>query len=123
MSAIDGYISNIQNAVYGEQVRSSIVNALLQCYSDVNNPSLQTEAFTAAGALILIRIHVMGMLNPVRACNLRSHQVPASHSHLSSHYRFSNRMHLVCPVVPAHLFLHDDYDHLFPVACLHKAVR
>ena len=48
MSAIDGYISNIQNAVYGEQVRSSIVNALLQCYSDVNNPSLQTEAFTAA---------------------------------------------------------------------------
>lgn len=48
MSAIDGYIQQIQTAVYGEQVRSSIVNALLACYSDVTNPSLQTEAFEAA---------------------------------------------------------------------------
>lgn len=47
-SAIDGYIQQIQTAVYGEQVRSSIVNALLACYSDVTNPSLQTEAFEAA---------------------------------------------------------------------------
>lgn len=48
MSAISGYINQIQNAVYGEQVRSSIVNALLACYSDVNSPSLQTAAFSAA---------------------------------------------------------------------------
>ena len=48
MSAISGYISQIQNAVYGEQVRSAIVSALEQCYSDVTNPSLQTEAFQEA---------------------------------------------------------------------------
>ena len=48
MSAISGFINQIQNAVYGEQVRSAIVGALEACYSDVENPDLQTEAFTAA---------------------------------------------------------------------------
>lgn len=48
MSAISGYISQIQNAVYGEQVRGAIVSALEQCYSDVSSPSLQTEAFQTA---------------------------------------------------------------------------
>lgn len=48
MSAISGFINTIRNAVYGEQVRTAIVNALEQCYSDVNNPSLQTEAFETA---------------------------------------------------------------------------
>lgn len=48
MSAISGYISTIQNAVYGEQVRGAIVNALEQCYSDVESPSLNQAAFTAA---------------------------------------------------------------------------
>lgn len=48
MSAISGFINTIKNAVYGEQVRTAIVDALEQCYSDVNAPSLQTEAFTAA---------------------------------------------------------------------------
>lgn len=48
MSAISGYISTIQNAVYGEQVRTAIINALTQCYSDVSNPSLNTAAFSAA---------------------------------------------------------------------------
>lgn len=48
MSAISGYINQIQNAVYGEQVRSSIVSALEQCYADVNSPSLQSEAFSEA---------------------------------------------------------------------------
>lgn len=48
MSAISGYINQIQNAVHGEQVRSSIVNALLACYSDVENPDLQSAAFQAA---------------------------------------------------------------------------
>ena len=48
MSAISGFINTIQNAVYGEQVRSAIVSAIEQCYSDVENPSLQTDAFSAA---------------------------------------------------------------------------
>lgn len=48
MSAISGYISTIQNAVYGEQVRTAIVNALLACYSDVENPDLQSAAFQTA---------------------------------------------------------------------------
>ena len=47
-SAISGYISQIQNAVYGEQVRSAIVSALEACYSDVENPDLQSAAFQAA---------------------------------------------------------------------------
>ena len=47
-SAISGYISQIQNAVYGEQVRTAIVNALEACYSDVENPDLQSAAFLAA---------------------------------------------------------------------------
>ena len=48
MSAISGYISTIRNAVYGEQVRTAIVNALEACYSDVESPSLNQAAFTAA---------------------------------------------------------------------------
>lgn len=48
MSAISGFINTIRNAVYGEQVRGAIVSALEQCYSDVNNPSLQSEGFTEA---------------------------------------------------------------------------
>lgn len=48
MSAISGFINTIRNAVYGEQVRGAIVSALEQCYSDVNAPSLQTEAFETA---------------------------------------------------------------------------
>lgn len=47
-SAISGYINQIQNAVYGEQVRSAIVSALEACYSDVENPDLQSEAFITA---------------------------------------------------------------------------
>lgn len=47
-SAISGYISQIQNAVYGEQVRSAIVSALEACYSDVENPDLQSAAFLEA---------------------------------------------------------------------------
>lgn len=48
MSAISGYINTIQNAVYGEQVRTAIVNALEACYSDVENPNLQSAAFQTA---------------------------------------------------------------------------
>lgn len=48
MSAISGYLNSILNAVYGEQVRSAIVNAITQCYDDVTNPSLNTAAFSTA---------------------------------------------------------------------------
>lgn len=48
MSAISTFITKIRTAVYGEQVRGAIADAIEQCYADVNAPSLQTEAFTAA---------------------------------------------------------------------------
>lgn len=47
-SAISGYIATIRNAVYGEQVRGAIANALEACYSDVENPDLQSAAFLEA---------------------------------------------------------------------------
>lgn len=47
-SAISQFITQIQNAVYGEQVRSAIVGALEACYSDVENPDLQSAAFLVA---------------------------------------------------------------------------
>lgn len=48
MSAISGFINTIRNAVYGEQVRGAIISALEACYSDVESPSLNQAAFTAA---------------------------------------------------------------------------
>lgn len=42
MSSIQTYLNNIMKAVYGEEVRSSIKNAIQQCYDDVNTPSLLT---------------------------------------------------------------------------------
>ena len=48
MSAISGYINTIRNAIYGEQVRGAIANALEACYSDVENPDLQSAAFLEA---------------------------------------------------------------------------
>lgn len=48
MSAISGFINTIRTAVYGEQVRGAIVSALEACYSDVESPSLNQAAFTAA---------------------------------------------------------------------------
>lgn len=47
-SAISGYINTIRNAIYGEQVRGAIINALEACYSDVENPDLQSAAFLDA---------------------------------------------------------------------------
>ena len=47
-SAISGYINTIRSAVYGEQVRTAIINALEACYSDVENPDLQSAAFQTA---------------------------------------------------------------------------
>lgn len=48
MSAISGFINTIRNAIYGEQVRGAIANAIEQCYNDVSSPSLNTTAFETA---------------------------------------------------------------------------
>ena len=48
MSAISQDLAKIQSAVYGEEVRGAIYDAISQCYSDVSNPTLQTEAIEAA---------------------------------------------------------------------------
>lgn len=50
MSAISNFINTIRNAVYGEQVRGAIVDAITQCYDDVNSPSLNTTAFATVVA-------------------------------------------------------------------------
>lgn len=47
MSDIANYIEEIQTAVYGEEVRSAIVNALNQCYADALDgiaPSIEFQA-------------------------------------------------------------------------------
>lgn len=48
MSAISEFINTIRNAIYGEQVRGAIANAIEQCYNDVSSPSLNTTAFETA---------------------------------------------------------------------------
>lgn len=48
MSAISEDLAKIQSAIYGEEVRGAIHDAISQCYSDVSNPTLQTEAIEAA---------------------------------------------------------------------------
>lgn len=48
MSAISQDLAKIQSAIYGEEVRGAIYDAISQCYNDVSNPTLQTEAIEAA---------------------------------------------------------------------------
>lgn len=48
MSAISNFITAIRTAVYGEQVRGAIADAIEQCYSDVSSPSLNQAGFDAA---------------------------------------------------------------------------
>ena len=48
MSAISTDINKIRNAVWADEVRESIAHGIEQCYSDVSNPTLQTEALEAA---------------------------------------------------------------------------
>lgn len=48
MSAISTFITKIRTAVYGEQVRGAIADAIEQCYDDVSSPSLNTAAFATA---------------------------------------------------------------------------
>ena len=45
MSNISGYLSQILQAIYGRDVRQAIHDAIQQCYDDVNNPDLNSEAF------------------------------------------------------------------------------
>ena len=66
MSAISGYINQIQNAVYGEQVRTAIINALQACYSDVENPDLQSDAFYAA----ILEAYDQGVLDIIEVTNV-----------------------------------------------------
>lgn len=61
MSAISGYINTIRTAVYGEQVRGAIVSALEACYSDVENPDLQSAAFYTA----ILQAYSQGVLDIV----------------------------------------------------------
>ena len=50
MANIDEYVKQLQNAMYGEEVRSAIINAILkvnadnESYEDVKNKILETEA-------------------------------------------------------------------------------
>lgn len=48
MSNISTYLQHIASKVYAKDVRTAIVNAISQCYNDVNAPALQTEAMEAA---------------------------------------------------------------------------
>ena len=48
MSAISTYLEYIRSKIYAKDVRTAIVNAISQCYDDVNRPALQTEAMQAA---------------------------------------------------------------------------
>lgn len=43
MSAIDTYLNYIATKIWARDVRTAIVNAIQQCYNDVNNPTLLTE--------------------------------------------------------------------------------
>ncbi len=48
MSAIETYLQYIASKVLARDVRTAIVNAIRQCYDDVHNPTLNTEALQAA---------------------------------------------------------------------------
>lgn len=48
MSSIETYLQYIASKVWARDVRTAIVNAIRQCYDDVHNPTLNTEALQAA---------------------------------------------------------------------------
>lgn len=47
MANIQDFLNKIKEAVYGKEVRQAIHDAISQCYDDVSNPTLNTEAFEA----------------------------------------------------------------------------
>lgn len=48
MSAISNFLTYLRSAIYAIDVRDGIADAIEQCYNDVNNPTLKTEALEAA---------------------------------------------------------------------------
>lgn len=48
MSAISTILAKLRSAIWAIDVRDDIADAIEQCYSDVSNPTLQTEALEAA---------------------------------------------------------------------------
>ena len=48
MSAISTILTRLRAAIWAIDVRDDIANAIEQCYSDVSNPTLRTEALEAA---------------------------------------------------------------------------
>ena len=48
MSAISTILTRLRAAIWAIDVRDDIANAIEQCYSDVSNPTLKTEALEAA---------------------------------------------------------------------------
>ena len=48
MSAISNFLTFLRSAIYAIDVRDGIADAIEQCYNDVNNPTLKTEALEAA---------------------------------------------------------------------------
>ena len=47
MSAIDGYVQQIETAVYGKDVRSAIANGIKECYHDVQQGVTIAEGLVA----------------------------------------------------------------------------
>lgn len=48
MSSIEQFLQSIRSAILARTVRNDIANAIEQCYDDVHNPTLNTEAMQAA---------------------------------------------------------------------------
>lgn len=48
MSNISQYLDKIKSAKYGKDVRSSIYNAIKECYADANSATLRETAFSSA---------------------------------------------------------------------------
>lgn len=48
MSTISTILTRLRSAIWAIDVRDDIADAIEQCYSDVSNPTLQTEALEAA---------------------------------------------------------------------------
>ncbi len=48
MSSIEQFLQSIRTAILARTVRNDIANAIEQCYDDVHNPTLNTEAIQAA---------------------------------------------------------------------------
>lgn len=68
-SSIEGYLNDIRNARYGEDVRNAIYNSILACYTDVSNS--ETTATTAANsALNAASTAITARVNAVSATTL-----------------------------------------------------